>query len=79
MRKKNNRRCLHNTEPAGLAVQLRVAEPTRQRYDQHLGLAIGFVRPAYFRAAGCLSGSQAPFSLLLLTHCWMKYIPSTPS
>ena len=33
----------------------------------------------YFRANLCFSGSQAPFSWLLRTDCWMKYIPSTPS
>ena len=33
----------------------------------------------YRRANGCFKGSQAPFSLLLATHCWIKYIPSTPS
>jgi len=25
------------------------------------------------------SGTQAPLAALLATHCWMKYIPSTPS
>lgn len=34
---------------------------------------------AYFRAAGCFIDSHAPPSLLDVTHCWMKYIPSTPS
>ncbi len=33
----------------------------------------------YFLARLCRSGSQAPFSRLLATDCWMKYIPSTPS
>jgi hypothetical protein len=33
----------------------------------------------YLRAWGYFSGSQAPFSLLLATHCWIKYIPSAPS
>ena len=36
--------------------------------------------PYVYRLARlCRSGSQAPFSWLLATHCWMKYIPSTPS
>ena len=34
---------------------------------------------AYFLARACRSGSHLPFSLLLATDCWMKYIPSTPS
>jgi hypothetical protein len=33
----------------------------------------------YFLARLCRSGSQAPFSWLLATDCWMKYMPSTPS
>ena len=31
------------------------------------------------RQAGCLSGSHAPPSLELATHCRMKFMPSTPS
>jgi len=31
------------------------------------------------RAEACFSGSQWPSSAELATHCWMKYIPSTPS
>ncbi len=33
----------------------------------------------YLRAVACFIGSHAPFSLLLATHCWIKYIPSQPS
>lgn len=33
----------------------------------------------YVRARSCRNGSHAPFCLLLSTHCWMKYMPSTPS
>ena len=31
------------------------------------------------RATSCFNGSQAASCWLLATHCWMKYIPSTPS
>jgi hypothetical protein len=34
---------------------------------------------SYRRAASCFKGSQAASCALLLTHCWIKYIPSTPS
>lgn len=33
----------------------------------------------YLRMRLCVKGSQAPFSLLLRTHCWMKSMPSRPS
>ena len=33
----------------------------------------------HLRARAWRSGTQAPLAALLATHCWMKYIPSTPS
>lgn len=33
----------------------------------------------YLRAPEYFIGTQAPSCLLLVTHCWMKYMPSAPS
>ena len=62
--------------PCSHSPPLVCAPNTRRRATR---LKWRMTRRVYFRARACFNGSHAPPCLLLLTDCWMKYIPSTPS
>ena len=80
---------LDGVRAAALSRLRRVVVPTRypetesgtaRRYRNAAGEScVKEPRNRYFRLFAWRKGSQAPFCLLLATHCVMKSIPSTPS